>query len=79
MEKIVKENIANSKEVRLSCVSGIKNINNRIYNKENYGKMIESLKNTINTGGSLGELEHHNSVKVNLNSVSHKIELINKN
>ena len=74
----VKESLDNN-EIRLSGVfgvCGIKNGNNRIYSKENYGQMVESLQNTIATEGCLGELEHPNSMNINLNNVSHKIESV---
>lgn len=73
---------ANPKEVRLSGVFGVcglKNQNNRIYDKDNYAKMVESLQNVIKTEGCPGELEHPNSMNINLENVSHKIESIQMN
>ena len=60
-------------------VCGIKNGNNRIYSKENYGKMVENLQGVIATEGCLGELEHPNTMNINLENVSHKIESIEMN
>ena len=73
---------SNPKEIRLTGVfgvAGIKNNNNRIYDKNNYGMMVESLQKVIATEGCLGELEHPNSMNINLNNVSHKIESIEMN
>lgn len=78
-EMKVKESINDGSEIRLSGVfgvCGIKNGNNRIYSKENYGQMVESLQKTIMTEGCLGELEHPNSMNIDLNNVSHKIESV---
>lgn len=60
-------------------VCGIKNDNNRIYSRENYGKMVECLQNDIKNNGVLGELEHPNSMNINLDNVSHMIESIEMN
>ena len=61
-------------------VCGVKNQNNRIYDKENYAKMVESLQKVIKEdNGCPGELEHPNSMNINLENVSHKIENIQMN
>ena len=60
-------------------VCGIKNQNNRVYDKKNYSKMVESLQEVIKTTGCPGELEHPNSMNINLENVSHKIEDIQMN
>jgi len=61
-------------------VCGVKNQNNRIYDKENYAKMVESLQQVIKEdNGCPGELEHPNSMNINLENVSHKIENIQMN
>ena len=72
----------NTNEVRMSGVfgvCGVKNENRRIYSKENYGMMVENLQKEIASNGLLGELEHPNTMYINLNTVSHKIESIEMN
>lgn len=60
-------------------VCGVKNQNNRIYSSKNYGLMVENLQKEIAGGSVLGELEHPNSMNINLENVSHKIEAIQMN
>ena len=60
-------------------VCGVKNQNNRVYDKQNYAQMVESLQKTIKESGCPGELEHPNSMNITLENVSHKIESIQMN
>ena len=60
-------------------VCGVRNNNNRIYDKDNYKQMVESLQKVIKESGCPGELEHPNSMNINLENISHKIEDIQMN
>lgn len=56
---------------------GVRNRNNRVYEKSNYGSMIQELQKRIQeNGGVPGTLEHENTMYVTLENISHKITAI---
>ena len=57
-------------------VCGVMNNNSRIYTKENYSEMIESLQDKIKSHSLLGELEHSSSLSLKLDNVSHRIDAL---
>lgn len=57
-------------------VTGVMNNNQRYYTNENYKVMVESLSNRIQSDGVFGELEHPNTMNVDLSKVTHKVESI---
>lgn len=57
-------------------IAGIKNRNERIYDKSNYAQMVEKLQQEISESGLMGQLEHPMSLHIDLNQVSHKIDEI---
>lgn len=57
-------------------VCGVRNNNKRVYDKANYTEMVHRLQQKIQENGCPGELEHPNSMNVNLANISHKIDSI---
>jgi hypothetical protein len=52
---------------------GVENRNGRVYEEKEYLPHLEYLKNDINTGNLLGELDHPERFEVALGNVSHRI------
>jgi len=57
-----------------AAVFGVKNNNNRIYEKEEYLPHLSYLQEKINKGQLFGELDHPQSFDVSLKNVSHVVE-----
>ncbi len=53
---------------------GVKNKNGRVYDESEYLPQVESLKEKINSGKLMGELDHPQNFDISLKNVSHVIE-----
>jgi hypothetical protein len=58
------------------CIEGgVRNANERVYPVSEIGKAVETINEQIKTGHSvLGEVDHPDDLKINLDRVSHMIE-----
>lgn len=76
MQKTKKDGLMTLSGVFGEC--GVRNNNHRIYEKSNYGKMVNEMKQRIAKDGAVpGELEHPSSLNITLENISHKITDIN--
>ena len=58
------------------CIEGgVRNANERVYPVNEIAKAVDTINEQIKTGHSvLGEVDHHEDLKINLDRVSHMIE-----
>ncbi len=71
------EDVGGKKSLHLNgiCIQGdIRNANQRIYSSQEIGKAVKTLNEQISGGYSvLGEVDHPDDLKINLDRVSHMI------
>jgi len=79
--KIISEDSADGsgkKKLKMEGVfieGGVKNANERVYPVHEIGKAVETINNQIEEGYSvLGEVDHPDDLKINLDRVSHMID-----
>mgnify|MGYP003336912800 FL=1 len=68
----------NGKKLKMKGVfiqGGVKNANSRVYPVHEIEKAVTTINETIETGNSvLGEVDHPDDLKINLDRVSHMID-----
>ena len=74
--QVLHENDGKDMYMKGICIQGgIKNANQRVYPVNEIGKAVKTLNDQIGSGYSvLGEVDHPDDLKINLDRVSHMIE-----